>query len=65
MSEQGRAALAIRLGLTFAEYDVYKGRATLALCADIKKGYTYCSIGEDIDRYVEASKLLEVRRQDD
>ena len=54
---KGRAALAIR-PFTFAEYDIYKGRSYFNINnADVKR--SYYSIGEDIDRYVVASKLLE------
>ena len=54
---KGRAALAIR-PFTFAEYDIYKGQSYFNINnADVKK--SYYSIGEDIDRYMVASKLLE------
>ena len=54
---KGRAALAIR-PFTYAEYDIFKGRNYFNINnADVKK--SYYSIGEDIDRYMVASKLLE------
>ena len=54
---KGRVALAIR-PFTFAEYDIFKGRNYFNINnADVKK--SYYSIGEDIDRYMIASKLLE------
>lgn len=53
---KGRAALALR-PFTFADYDLFKGGNSFNINnADVRK--SFFSIGEDIDRYLVASKLL-------
>lgn len=59
INEKGKskAALALR-PFTYAEYDIYKGRDYYNLNnAQAKR--SYFSIGEDLDRFIVASKLLE------
>lgn len=59
MSEKGRtkSALALR-PFTYADYDVFKGRESYSVnSAQVIK--SYYSIGEDLDRFLIASKLIE------
>ncbi|MDO5332322.1 MAG: recombination protein O N-terminal domain-containing protein, partial [Bacillota bacterium] len=51
---KSKAALALR-PFTYAEYDLFKGRETFSVnAAQVKK--SYYSIGEDLDRFLIASK---------
>lgn len=53
---RNRAALALR-PFTFAEYDIFKGRDSFSInSASTKK--SYYSIGEDLDRFMAASALI-------
>ncbi|MBQ0005177.1 MAG: DNA repair protein RecO [Clostridiales bacterium] len=59
INEKGKskAALALR-PFTYAEYDIFKGRESYSLNnAQAKRAYY--SIGEDLDRFLVASKLIE------
>lgn len=59
INEKGKskAALALR-PFTYAEYDIFKGRDSYSLNnAQAKRAYY--SIGEDLDRFLVASKLIE------
>lgn len=54
---KGKSALALR-PFTYAEYDIFKSRESYSInSAQVKK--SYYSIGEDLDRFTVASKLLE------
>ncbi len=54
---KGKSALALR-PFTYADYDIFKTRETYNInSAQVKK--SYYSIGEDLDRFAVASKLLE------
>ena len=54
---KGKAALAIR-PFTYADYDIFKGRESYNInSAQTKK--SYYSIGEDLDRFLVASKFIE------
>jgi len=54
---KGKSALALR-PFTYAEYDIFKGRESFSInnAQTIK---SYYSIGEDLDRFLIASKLIE------
>ena len=54
---KGKSALALR-PFTYAEYDIFKGRDSYSINnAQVK--HSYYSIGEDLDRFMVASKLIE------
>lgn len=59
LSEKGKtkSALALR-PFTYADYDIFKGRESYSVnSAQVKK--SYYSIGEDLDRFLVASKFIE------
>ena len=54
---RGKSALALR-PFTYAEYDIFKGRETFSInSAQVSK--SFYSIGEDIDRFMNASAFIE------
>lgn len=54
---RSRAALALR-PFTFAEYDIFKGRESYSInSAQVRK--SFYTIGEDIDRFINASAFIE------
>ena len=54
---RSKAALALR-PFTYAEYDIFKGREAYSInSAQVKK--SFYSIGEDIDRFMNASAFIE------
>lgn len=59
ISEKGKAKSALALRpFSYAEYDVFKGRESYSInSAQVLK--SYYSIGEDLDRFLVASKLIE------
>lgn len=59
MSEKGKSKSALALRpFTYAEYDIFKGRESYSVnSAQVIK--SYYSIGEDLDRFMVASKFIE------